>query len=261
MRISLDVAPENGGTVVIDGTTRYSFPVSRTFEEDTVIQLKAQPMVGYEFIGWSGDIESSENPLEVTAEYHMAVVANFSPIKHNMTVDINGQGATAPKIGTYSYNQGTTVSIRATPDSGWQFDGWIGEVADPDSATTIIVIDSEKDIIANFSQIMHSLTTRIKGNGTITPPFNARSYAEGSEISITATPDSGWQFDGWDGEVSDPDSATTTVVIDSDKSITANFSQTKSNAGIIGIIVGSVGAGLVAFFATRRQKPKPETTT
>jgi len=263
LKINLSVTPEEGGNVAIDGTTRRSFPVDRTFEENSVVQLKAQPMAGYEFIGWSGDIESSENPVEVTMEFHMKVVANFALFQHDLTVDINGQGATSPKTGTHRYDQGTTVSVKATPDQGWQFDGWDGEVSDPDSAATTIIIDSAKNIAANFSQIMHSLTSQVNGNGTITPPLDGQRYAEGSEISITATPDKGWQFDGWEGDVADPAAATTTVTIDSDKGITANFSPVKSSAGIIGIIAGSVGAGLAAFFATRRQKPKPkpETTT
>jgi hypothetical protein len=46
------------------------------------------------------------------------------------------------------------------------------------------------------------------------------------------------------------------VVMDIDKTVTANFLPNRFNAGIIGIIAGSVGAGLVTFFATRRQKPK-----
>jgi uncharacterized repeat protein (TIGR02543 family) len=260
-KINLNVTPEEGGDVAIDGTIRRSFPVDRTFEEGSVVQLKAQPLSGYEFVGWSGDIESSENPVEVNMEFHMAVVANFAIVQHDLTVDINGQGATAPKIGTHPYDLGTTVSLRATPDQGWQFDGWDGKVADPASATTIIVIDSDKDITANFSQIMHSLSTRINGSGTITPPLDDQSYAEGSEISITATPDKGWQFDGWEGDVADPTAATTTLIVDSDKSVTANFSPARPKAVIIGIIAGAVGAGLAAFFIPRRKKPKPEPET
>jgi hypothetical protein len=39
--------------------------------------------------------------------------------------------------------------------------------------------------------------------------------------SIGATSD--WRFDGWTGDVADPDSASTTVTMDSDKMVTANF--------------------------------------
>jgi hypothetical protein len=50
--------------------------------------------------------------------------------------------------------------------------------------------------------------------------------------------------------VSDPDLVTTTVVINTDKAVTANFSQNRFQAGIIGIIAGSAGAGLATFFVT-----------
>jgi len=45
------------------------------------------------------------------------------------------------------------VSIASTPDSGWQFDSWTGDVADPDSASTTVAIKSDKTITVNFSQI------------------------------------------------------------------------------------------------------------
>ena len=40
------------------------------------------------------------------------------------------------------------------------------------------------------------------------------------------------------------------------QSVTANFTQNTLNSGIIGIIAGTTGAGLAAFFATRRQSSK-----
>ncbi len=173
---------------------------------------------------------------------------------HSLTLDANGNGILSPEIGAHSYAEGTEVTIIATPDSGWRFDNWSGEVADPDLATTTIVVSTDKTVTANFSQIMHSLTLDATGNGILSPEVGAHSYAEGTEVTITATPGSGWRFDSWSGEVADPDLATTTVVISTDKVVTANFSQTRINAGIIGIIAGSVGAGLVTFFTTRRQK-------
>ena len=329
MKISLDVTPHEGGTVEVNGRPQSSYPGSRAFIEGTVIKLEAQPTAGYEFVGWSGDLAGRENPITIemdsakkvtaifsnvihplliqvnghgstnpavgthgyskgtkvtitatpdsgwrfdswsgeVADFYLAtttvvvvstdktVTANFSQIMHSLTLDANGNGILSPEIGTHSYAEGSDVIITATPDSGWQFDSWSGGgVSFPDLAATITVMNSDKVVTANFSQIMHSLTLDAHGNGILSPEIGAHSYAEGTEVTITATPGSGWRFDSWSGEVADPDLATTTVVVSTDKTVTANFSQARINAGIIGIIAGSVGAGLATFFTTRRQK-------
>jgi hypothetical protein len=182
------------------------------------------------------------------------VTASFSPIMHSLTLDTEGKGFLSPETGAHNYAEGSEVTITAAPDSGWQFDSWSGAVADPDSAITTVVINSEERIIANFSQIMHPLTLDAEGNGLLSPEIGTYSYAEGTAVTITATPDSDWYFAGWIGEVSNPESATTTVFINTDKTVTANFSPNRFNPGIIGIITGSIGAGLATFFVTRRQK-------
>jgi uncharacterized repeat protein (TIGR02543 family) len=256
----VEVTPQEGGTVKINGALQSSYPAYRTFVEDTVIELEAQPLAGYEFVGWSGDLSGGENPISLEMDSAKVVTAIFTNIIHPLIIQVTGHGSTNPAAGTYSYGEGSEVTVTAIPDSGWQFDGWSGEVSDPDSATTTVVITSDKTVTANFSQIMHSLTLTAEGNGHLTPEIGTHSYAERTEVTVTATPDSGWRFDGWSGEVSDPDLATTTVVITSDKTVTANFSKNIFNAGIIGIIAGSVGAGLAALFVTRRRKTRPKTT-
>jgi uncharacterized repeat protein (TIGR02543 family) len=329
----VEVTPHQGGTVKINGALQSSYPAYRTFVEETVIELEAQPLAGYEFVSWSGDLSGGENPISLEMDsakvvtaiftnithpliiqvtghgstnpaagtYNYAegtevtviaspdsgwrfdswsggvpypylatntivitsdetITASFSQIMHSLTLTAQGNGHLTPEIGTHSYGEGSEVTVTAIPDSGWQFDGWSGEVSDPDSATTTVVITSDKTVTANFSQIMHSLTLTAEGNGHLTPEIGTHSYAERTEVTVTATPDSGWQFDGWSGEVSDPDSATTTVVISSDKTVTANFSKNIFNAGVIGIIAGSVGAGMAALFVTRRRKTRPKTT-
>jgi uncharacterized repeat protein (TIGR02543 family) len=254
VKISLDVTPHEGGAVAINDSPQSYYPISRTVLKDTIIELEAQPTAGYQFVGWSGDLSGRENPITIEMDSAKEVTAIFSNVMHPLLIEVNGHGSTNPAVASYDYPEGTEVTITATPDSGWRFDSWSGEVSYPYLATTAIVMSTDKVVTANFSQIMHSLTLATNGNGLVSPEVGTQSYAEGAEVTITATPDSGWQFDGWSGEVADPDSATTTVVMDTDKTVTANFLKNRFNAGVIGIIAGSVGAGLVTFFTTRRQK-------
>ncbi|MFC2067938.1 hypothetical protein ACFLTP_02870 [Chloroflexota bacterium] len=73
------------------------------------------------------------------------------------------------------------------------------------------------------------LTIGIVGSGIVntTPTTTAfDAYSEGEVVIIEAVPDSGWQFDGWDGDtVANPALASTTITMDSDKKIFANFTE------------------------------------
>jgi len=71
----------------------------------------------------------------------------------------------------------------------------------------------------------YTLTMTVVGNGTVAPGTGV--YAEG-DMTITATPESGWQFDGWStddmSEIDDPAALSTTLNLDKDKTVTATFS-------------------------------------
>ena len=58
---------------------------------------------------------------------------------------------------------------------------------------------------------------------TITPAAGPHTYAEGAVVDVSATPAVGYVFTNWTGGVANPTSATTTVTMDADKTVTANF--------------------------------------
>jgi uncharacterized repeat protein (TIGR02543 family) len=69
-----------------------------------------------------------------------------------------------------------------------------------------------------------TLAVSPSGAGTTTPAVGAHSYSEGTVVDISAIPAAGYAFSGWTGgSVADPDSASTTVTMDADKTVTANF--------------------------------------
>jgi Fe-S cluster assembly iron-binding protein IscA len=118
------------------------------------------------------------------------------------------------------------VSISATPDEGWEFVNWTGDVANPNLASTSITMDGDKTITANFIEeeiIVYSLTINTIGNGSTTPATGTHQHNEGEVVSISATPDEGWKFDSWSGDVANPNLASTSITMDGDKTITASF--------------------------------------
>ena len=69
------------------------------------------------------------------------------------------------------------------------------------------------------------------GSGSVTPSGDFFKPS-GSFTTHTATPLSGYKFDGWTGDVESPVSATTKVFIDGNKQVVAHFSPITSVEGI-----------------------------
>jgi len=75
----------------------------------------------------------------------------------------------------------------------------------------------------------YTLTTIVSpsGAGSISPPGG--EYESGRQVTITASPASGYTFDHWSGSASGTASVVT-ITMDSDKSVTANFETPPINA-------------------------------
>jgi uncharacterized repeat protein (TIGR02543 family) len=250
----LETNPDDAGFIEINGTTVFSYPNTRTVSTDSTVSLAAKPASGYKFDGWSGDLTSNENLLVTSFDSRVKIVANFSPIMHSLRIDTNGGGSCLPAAGVYDYQEGSLVMLTAEPDAGWQFDGWDGDVTNPNSIETTFTVDSDKNITAHFSPVIHTLELEVSGRGLVNPAAGTYTYIEGTELQITAIPDSGWKFASWSGDVTHPRQKTTKVIMGTDKAVAANFSQASHTAGITGIIAGATAAGLVAFFVTRRRQ-------
>jgi hypothetical protein len=65
----------------------------------------------------------------------------------------------------------------------------------------------------------------VTGSGTTDPAVGNHTYAQGTVVNISANAAGGWQFASWSGDVANPGSASTTVTMDGNKTVTANFTE------------------------------------
>jgi PKD repeat protein len=79
----------------------------------------------------------------------------------------------------------------------------------------------------------YTLTTNVVGNGSIGLSPSGGTYCAGTVVTLTATPDSGWQFDNWSGDLGGSTNPTT-ITMTSNKSVTANFSVIPGGTGTVG---------------------------
>lgn len=91
-----------------------------------------------------------------------------------------------------------------------------------DGVTYSVLPSSDLPPVACSSATTHDLTISVNGQGTTNPSAGTYEYDSGTEITITASPASGWKFDHWSGDTSGT-SPTIVITMDCDKDVTAYF--------------------------------------
>ena len=160
---------------------------------------------------------------EVGAGYGPSDAVEYELCSANplLTIHTSGQGETVPAKGSYVYALGTEVSITATPEVGHGFTGWSGDASGTSNPLTI-TLDEDKSITANFVRQYYILTVSSSEGGTTNPSPGQYNQDPGTEISITAIPETGYKFSEWSGSISGTENPFS-INMDSDKSIMANF--------------------------------------
>ena len=80
-------------------------------------------------------------------------VEKENPQTYVLTISINGSGTVEPTAGTHTYDKGTVVNLEATPDKGWKFVSWSGDISETTSSATV-TMNSDKTIVANFESMI-----------------------------------------------------------------------------------------------------------
>ena len=136
-----------------------------------------------------------------------------------------------PGEGTSTYEEGTEVILLALPHTGYGFVTWTGDVDtidDVDAASTTITMNGDYSITASFV-VVHELDISSAAGGSVTDPGEGIfTYNEGTVVILAASPDTGYRFVNWTGDVgtiSDADAAVATIRVDTDCSVTATFEE------------------------------------
>jgi uncharacterized repeat protein (TIGR02543 family) len=154
--------------------------------------------------------------------------SSFPMFKLGITTDPEEGGKVSASCGGISsplnanYRDGSQVILAATPSAGYEFYSWEGDATGSNPVISIIV-DGNKELTANFKPIQYALTTLSQPTQGGSISHDSGYYDPGSLVQLTAIPAPGYQFIGWSGDVSGL-SPETSLTMDSDKNVTANFS-------------------------------------
>lgn len=142
--VSVSMNPSDAGNLSVSDTT---------VDEGEEIELEANSNDEYQFSGWAGDIESSDNPLSLIVDKNYNISANFKKKTYKLNVNIEGDGSVAKNIireKSTEYDHGTVVELKANPQTGYQFTEWSGDLNTTDNPKTIVV-DEPKTVTAHFN--------------------------------------------------------------------------------------------------------------
>jgi len=114
-----------------------------------------------------------------------------------------------------------TLTVPVDADAGtYTIDGTVtgAEIENPVGGDSSITV-----------RVLYDLSISSTIGGTVTNPGEGTfSYDAGTNVSLVAVADGGYQFTGWTGNtenIGDPASADTTITMDGDYSVTANFCE------------------------------------
>ena len=135
-------------------------------------------------------------------------------------------GTVIPSEGTYK--EGSIVTLNAYPRGEYFFDSWSGDASGSSSSIDILV-DGNKNIVANFSKTNFNVLLSVQGQGLINEQLIKSGPVEGQNlgdiIELIAIPEKGWSFNRWEGAPLNTNSDTLIIEINNDLVIKAVFVQ------------------------------------
>lgn len=143
-------------TIEGEGTVKEEVIVQPSqYDYETVVRLTAVAEEGWEFAGWSGDITSEENPLELESLSNHNITATFTKVElFAFTLLSEGSGTVEIKdpngnilTNSNDYRKGEKVYITAKPEAGFEFVKWSnGSYRNPEEIT----IEQDSTISTSF---------------------------------------------------------------------------------------------------------------
>lgn len=212
-KLKLLADPEEGGSVSGAGA----------YVPGTNVSLNASPSSGFKFINWTdaaGNVISTNRSFSYTKKDGTeTLIAHFSfnpdapnepdQLPTKLTL-VAGEGGYVSGGGFYK--EGVSVNIYASTYSGYDFVGWYyadGTLYSDKNSTTFTMVDHPLTLNARFLfnpdspsepgyiNSKHKLRLVAEEGGTVYIYNGSDFINEGTEVTIYANSNSGYQFDGW----------------------------------------------------------------
>lgn len=202
-------------------------PPGGRHEKGARVSLAAKPFAGWRFDHWEGDLTGTNDRADLTMDGDKTVTAVFvvAPPTYALLLSKQGEGLIDVAPPGERQMQGTGVTLTAKAAKGWRFDHWLGDVTGTE-AQTKLVMDKDRSVTAVFVKDlpMYSLSLSSQGDGQVDVVPPGGRYVQGTEVTITASPATGWRFDRWETDTAVQGNPAR-FKMDADRSLQAVFVQ------------------------------------
>jgi List-Bact-rpt repeat protein len=211
-----------------------------SYADGTTITVKAIPNGSSTFAGWSGGGCSGTGNCVISAiAANTTVTGTFTLIQRTLSVNKAGTGNGSFECDSGSgfgscastYADGTTITVKATPNANSTFAGWSGGGCSGTGNCVISAIAANTTVTGTFNLNQSTLTISKSGagDGSFTcdtgsgPGACLSAYANGTTVTIATTPDSHSAFAGWSGSGCSG-TGICVITLSSNKTVSAAFS-------------------------------------
>ncbi|MES2374341.1 MAG: ice-binding family protein [Bacteroidota bacterium] len=238
--VTLSSSPVAGGSTFGSGS----------YNTGSTVTVIESPNPGYTFVNWTegGTVVSTSSSYQFTITGNRTLVANFTtiPALQFAVILTPSPAAGGTTTGSGSYTANTSVTITASPNTGYSFANFTenGTIISTSSSFTF-PITSTRTLVANFVINTYTLdaTANPAAGGTITKTPDQPKYDHGTQVVLTATPATGYAFTNWtDGGTIVSTSSVYQVSMTRNRVMVANF--TLKNYGLTLTIVPTAGGSV-----------------
>ena len=217
--LTLNVDPAESGTVTGAGS----------YLPNTEVSIVAKANSGYEFVGWyeNGSLKFSHNNPTITVDRDRTLTAKFNYVGsggddttyYTIATSVSPSGAGSVSGGG-SYPSGSSVSVKAEPENGYEFSHWNLYNPEYDQTVKNASTDNPWNITAGGNMTLTAVFTSTSGGSgqtkTIRIGPNPSDFATvsvngapatnitkdytfnvGDTVTIYAYPNEGYAFSGW----------------------------------------------------------------
>jgi len=213
----------------------------------------------YRFGGWNTSSGGTGTNYDAGSSYtvngNVTLYAKWTAIAY-YTVKFSGNGNTSGTEPPAMSNQesGTTITL---PDqgnlekNGNSFGGWSMNSSGTGTiypAYSNYTVTGNVAFYAKWTAIMYTLTVEKNPmNGGTVNPSSQSGITGGKSVNILATPAKDYRFTGWtltsgNGNILRPDSTATSVIVNGDVIVTANFEQNQPTQYYVTVVSAGTGA-------------------
>ena len=225
------------------GAIDCQLPCVTQIESGTELIFDAVPESGARFLGWSGPCNASSATCRFVVSEDITLGASFRKLGTLLRTDVEAggivvsdpQGINCGETCEYDFSEGTTVTLTAMPNPGYNFSVWTGCTDVPSSNPFIEIPIGNNPITCRASFVITSRSlevTRPRGGLVRSQPGDIEcarfggvcrsSFSFGTEIQLLAEADPGHRFIAWENGCTGT-STTCDLAMDDNKTVTAQF--------------------------------------